>query len=264
MTPHDDLAARLAEEAERAAPRAAIDFDSVVRRSRARRRPAVLGAGVLAAVVIVGVGGLGVGALGGLVPNDLTAADSASTTEESAVEEGSAGGSAMADEEAMVAPDEWHSRCGMPPAFPAGFPDLGLRLEVDFPSEAPAGTDVIAGSVRITNTGEEPVSGLVSATPAMTLTAQGVTVAHTPAQSDSDPEAIALDPGESRSFDAELRPLACTTDDEGRAVDAVLDPLSPGDYTVVAVVGISLGDDPSTRAPLVSEPVPLRLAATTG
>lgn len=267
MTPHDDLAARLAEEAERAGPHPPFDVDSLVRRSRARRRPALLGAGVLATVVIIGIGGLGVGALSGLVPNDLTAADSASTTEESAIEQGGAndtGGGTMADGESAFAPDWLQNRCGSAPLTPADVPDIGLRLEVDFPTAAPTGTGVIGGTVRITNTGEEPVGGLLSATPAITLASQGMTVWHTSVQSSRGPESIALDPGESRTFDAELRALACTTDDEGRADEAELDPLRPGDYAVSAVLDITLDNDPAARVPLVSEPELLRLTEPTG
>ncbi len=267
MTPHDDLAARLTEEAERAAPHTPFDVDSLVRRSRVRRRPALLGAGVLATVVIVGIGGLGVGALSGLVPNDLTAADSASLAEEPAMEQGGAGdtgGGTMADGDSALAPDWLQNRCGSSPLTPADVPDIGLRLEVDFPAVAPTGTGVISGTVRITNTGEEPVSALISATPAITLASQGVTVWHTSVRSDRGAEAIALDPGDSRSFEAELRPLACTTDDEGRAVDAELDPLRPGDYAVSAILDITLDDDPAARVPLVSEPEPLQLTEPTG
>ena len=267
MTLHDDLAARLAEEAERSAPRSALDIDALVRRSRARRRPALLGAGVLATVVIVGIGGLGAGALGGLVPNDLTAADSASTAEESAVEQGGAGdtgGGTMADGESALAPDWMQNRCGSTPVTPADVPDIGLRLEVDFPTVAPTGTGVIAGTVRITNTGEESISGLLSATPAITLASQGVTVWHTTVRSDRGPEAIVLAPGDSRSFEAELRPLACTIGDEGRAGEEELDPLHPGDYAVSAVIDITLDGDPPARVPLVSEPEPILLEEPTG
>ena len=267
MTPHDDLAARLAEEADRVAPRSALDVDSLVRRSRARRRPALLGAGVLATVVIVGIGGLGIGALSGLVPNDFTAADSASTAEESAIEQGGAddtGGGTMAEGESALEPDWLQNRCGAAPITPADVPDIDVRLEVDFPTAAPTGTGAIAGTVRITNTGEDPVSGLLSATPAITLASQGVTVWHTSVRSDRGPQAIALDPGESRTVDAELRALDCTTGDEGRGGDEDLDPLRPGEYAVSAVLDITLDDDSAARVPLVSEPEPLRLIEPTG
>jgi len=267
MTPHDDLATRLAEEAERSAPRSALDVDTLVRRSRARRRPALLGAGVLATVVIVGIGGLGVGALNGLVPNDLTAADSASTAEEPAIELGGdddTSGGTMADGESALAPDWMQNPCGSTPVTPADVPDIGLRMEVDFPTVAPTGTGVIMGTVRVTNVGTEPVSGLFSATPAITLASQGVTVWHTSVRSDRSPEAIVLAPGDSRSFEAELRPLACTIGDEGRAGDEELDPLRPGDYAVSAVVDVTLDGDPAVRVPLVSEAEPIRLEDPTG
>ena len=270
MTPHDDLAARLAEEADRVAPRSALDVDSLVRRSRARRRPALLGAGVLATVVIVGIGGLGIGALSGLVPNDLTAADSASTAEESASDQGGAddtGGGTMAEGESALAPDWLQNRCGSSPVTPADVPDIGLRLEVDFPARGMTSVDAIIGTVRVTNTGSEPVAGAVSATPAITVAREGLTVWHTSGVEPSDTLDLELDPGESRAFDAVLRPLSCTIDDEARAVDgfdAGLASLPPGEYAVSAVLDITLDDDSAARVPLVSEPESLRLIEPTG
>lgn len=270
MTPHDDLAARLAAEAERAAPRSALDVDSLVRRSRARRRPALLGVGVLATVAIVGIGGLGVSAIGGLVPNDLTAADSASTAEESALEQAGSGdtsGGTMADGESALAPDWLQNRCGSTPVTPADVPDLGLVLEVDFPARATAGADSIVGTVRVTNTGSEPIEGAVSATPAITVSSDGRTVWHTSGVEDTGTLDLALDPGESREYGAVLRPLSCTIDDEARALegfDAGLAPLPPGEYAVSAVLDITLDDDSAGRAPLVSEPEPLQLTGATG
>ena len=178
-----------------------------------------------------------------------------------------AGGGTVADGESALAPDWLQNRCGSSPVTPADVPDIGLRLEVDFPARATTGADAIVGTVRVTNTGSEPVAGAVSATPAITVAREGVTVWHTSGVEPGDPRELALDPGESRAFDAVLRPLSCTIDDEARAVDgfdAGLASLPPGEYAVSAVLDITLDDDSAARVPLVSEPESLRLIEPTG
>ncbi|MER3389524.1 MAG: hypothetical protein RJQ01_05775 [Microcella sp.] len=270
MTPQDDLAARLAEEAERSAPRSALDVDAIVRRSRARRRPALIGTGVVATVLIVGIGGLSVGALGSLVPNDLTAADTASTAEEAAVEQGGSpemDGGEAADGGSALAPDWLQNRCGSAPVTPADVPDAGLLLEIDFPARATTADDRVEGTVRVTNTSGERVSGRVSSSPAITLASGGLTVWHTSGVAEQGERTIALDPGESREFAAVLRPLLCTIDDEVRAsegFDAGLAPLPPGEYAVSAVLDIVVDDAPQVRTPLVSAPEPLVLEPPEG
>lgn len=256
MTSPDDLASRLADEAERGAPRSAIDVAVVLRRSRARRRPALIGTGVLAIVAVVGIGGLGIAALGTLTPADLTAADSAPSSD------GTEETEALADEGTALAPDWLQNRCGAPIVTPADVPNLGLELDVEFPDRASVGTESVPGMVRLTNTSAEVVTGTASAAPAVTLSEGGLTVWHTSGVGDGEVVDIALGPGESLDFPAVIRPLLCTPQDEARALegfDEGLDAVSPGEYAVSAILDVTLDTGTAGRTPVVSEPQPVRL-----
>jgi hypothetical protein len=208
---------------------------------------------------VAGIGALGIGAFGGLgalVPGDLTAADTATS--------GGAEGQPLSEQESALAPDWLQNRCESPIVSPSDVPDVGLTLTVTFPEQASIGAQSITGSVQLTNTSEEAVTGTVSAAPAITLSQSGIAVWHTSGVSSLDGVELALQAGESRQFEAVFRPLSCSIEDEARAVDGFddsLEPVAPGDYSVSAILDVTLDGATSGRTPVVSplRPVSLEL-----
>lgn len=226
--PHTDLSARLAEEAERGAPLAAIDVDDVIRRTRARRRPALIGVGGLAIVAIVGLGGLGITGLGAMPASDFTTADDAGGGEVGAAE--AQDGAVVELEDAQRGPHGLVPDCGSPLPDPAELLDAGLTLTLDIPARASAREASIAGIARLTNTLETPVSGVISAPPNVVLSRDGVIVSRTAGPTML--EQFTLEPGDVREFTTVLAVVECDP--------AAGSTATPHEYAAVALLTVTL------------------------
>ena len=210
-------------------PASAIDVASIVRRSRARRVPKVLG---LTGVSVLAIGGLVFGGVQvlGLPQSASDTAGSAPVAENPMMSE--AGDSDLAYDGKRGAAENLN-HCGAPLAEVAPSA-TGLVLSVDFP-DAAVGSDSVQGSVVMTNTGSEQLVGYTGTMPAITFSREGIVLWHTPVDTMYDVvREVSLAPGESIEYEASFSPVICESDDEvGR--DGL--PAAPaGDYQVSAAV----------------------------
>ena len=230
------------------APTPAIDVSSVLRRSRARRAPRILGAGVFAVLAVgaVAYGGFaGLAGLGGAT----TASDAggAEASEETDAQLWSTADDTGAAKTSTIA------FCGAP-LSPAAANDTGLVLSVDFPDSAKVDAESVPGRATLTNAGLEPFTGSTFTTPMIMLSRDDTVVWHSFPARETMP--IDLDPGESIAFEASFTPAVCGPEDDldGAMRDELPAPAA-GEYEVSAATdvygtgGITvLGGPPQTIA----------------
>ena len=130
--------------------------------------------------------------------------------------------------------------------------ESGLQLDVHFADSAKAGTDSIRGTVTLTNTGSDTVTGYTAASPALTLSQDGIVVWHSNGPMIELARDVALAPGESLEYDASFTPVVCGVDDDLAELGFAEDlPAAPaGEYQLSAMIDL-LGD---STADLVSGP----------
>ena len=256
--PREGAAARaLLRETAANAPTGALDVDSVLRRARRRRLPRRLATGGAGALAIAGIGFAGANALGGAGQVTTlssgqsedspagTAADQGAGvpgTGDTAESGGAAGSSGAAGSGAAagsggisLAPAEKVNLCGgaLAEVAPA---QTGLVATPRFPATAPTGTEPIAGTVTVTNTGTERVTGYTGASPAMTVSEAGITVWHTNGPQIMMAQLIDLEPGASVDLRASILPVRCgVEDDSAESFREDLPPLEPGVYQLSAI-----------------------------
>ena len=217
-----------------------IDTDTVIRRSKRRRLPAQVGVGGLFTLAIGGVAIAGVHGFGSAVPISTVSSDSAdsgATTESGAVDPG-AGPVAPAQEGAAKrAPADRINLCGGTVAEVAPSA-TGLVLTPGFP-DATADAESVEGTVTLSNTGSESVAGYTSASPAITLSQNGVVLWHSNGPTIQVASDVMLAPGESIEFPASFTPVVCTVDDDlAESFAADLPPVQPGEYQVSAAADV--------------------------
>lgn len=225
-------------------PTNAIDVASVVRRSRARRTPKVLG---VTGVSVLAIGGLvfgGVQVLGAPAASNIAgsapAADSPMMSE--------AGDAGLADGTKRTAA-EYLNLCEAPVAEVAPSA-TGLMLSVNFPS-APAGSTIVEGTVTMTNTGSSTLIGYTAAAPVITLAHEGVVVWHSNGPTTQEARQVALAPGASIDYEASFSPVVCLAEDDSReSFRSDLPAAAAGQYQVSAAIEF-MGD---FDAELVSGP----------
>lgn len=212
-----------------------IDAKQVIRRSRARRLPKQIAAGAGGALVLASVTVLGVQSI------DLTPGQDSAAPMMSQESEASDASTGAADESAFAAkrlPADRINLCGFPlmDTSPSQF---GLVLDVAFPATAPADAASIDGTVIMTNTSDEPVTGTIFVAPSITLSQDGMTLWHT-----NNPEfaetAVDLAPGAALQFPVSFEPVRCEPqDDELESFRPGLPPVGPGDYELSAALDFS-------------------------
>jgi hypothetical protein len=215
-----------------------IDAKQVIRRTRARRLPKQLAAGAGGALVLAGVTVLGLQTVQ-FAPSP-TALD-APTTQESSTDSDSGEGGAAEDSTFSTkrAPATMLNRCGEPLAE-VGPSEFGLVLDVVFPAAAPASSDRIDGVVIMTNTGSEHVTGSTGATPAITLSREGLALWHTNGPVDASATIVDLAPGASMQFAASFEPVRCEAEDDAlETFRADLPPVGAGSYELSAAIDFS-------------------------
>lgn len=214
-------------------PPGGIDVETVLRRSRARRVPKLLGA---MSVSVLAIGGLVFGGVQvGLAGLGTTASlDSAG----SAPEAGSDAGTDGAYDSAKAPYALAFNACGAPAVLPTSASDIAVT--VAFPDSAMAGQSV-EGTVTLTNTGSGRLTGYAGAAPLVTLAQDDAVVWHSGgANIAADTADVNLGPGESIHYVAEFEARACTADDEkASGLSNDLPPAEPGEYQLIAAIAFT-------------------------
>jgi hypothetical protein len=220
-----------------------IDLDSVLRRTRARRRPRVVAASTLGAFALAGV----------LTPVVLFSLPSAQPSTLISAED--ADGSPVAPESGDTAftalpAAATLNACAAPVAdIPSGG---GLVLEIA-PLSAGAGEERIPVAVTLRNDGTDRVVGVTGNAPVVTLAGEGIVLWHSHRASDLVGVTVDLDPGESMSYSAEFDAVTCGPQDDADGFREDLPPVAPGSYALTAALDF-YPDDGTGAAVLVTGP----------
>jgi len=229
-------------------PSIAIDTESVIARSRARRRPrrAAVGAvGILAAASLVFAG------VQTFQQPELlsTATGTADDAPETARLESDAG---MGAPEAQdFAGSGFPEICGSTIETQAASP-LGLSLELELPAQTPASGSVY-GTVRLLNTSDVAVTGTTAAVPDLNLVRDDVVLSHSPDAQILSLLPVNLQPGQSIEFDVAIAVYDCTMSDSGGMIE-------PGSYVAIATLAFAPEDSShADTAQVRSDPVTIAL-----
>lgn len=214
-------------------PTPSIDVDAVVKRSRARRAPRILAAG---AFTVLAIGGIAAVSLQGLSQISV----GASGASDSAGEEASPlmeSGATASDSAIKRAPAEKINLCTGGVVL-LDLNPTGLVLTTDFP-DAPAGSSSVVGTVTMTNTGTETVTGYTAAAPAITLAKDGIVVWHSNGPMIDLAKDVSLAPGESLEYAASFVPVVCgIEDDSAESFRSDLPAAPAGEYQVSALIDL--------------------------
>jgi hypothetical protein len=241
MYTEDELRTMLANDA--SSRGGTIDTALVIRRSGRRRhaRTAVVGGATTLAVLGIGAAAVaGVRTLGGTSSSTSVAVGQSATTPDtkSSVEGGAAaGGQPQAGLKRAAA--EKLNLCGG--ALASVAPNAaGLVLTTQFPATAAAASTSITGKVTLTNTGLEHIVGTTAASPAITLSRDGVTIWHSNGPMIAMVAVVDLAPGASMTYQASFSPVVCSVEDDSAAsFREGLPQATPGDYSLSAAIDLS-------------------------
>jgi len=223
MPTDDDIRSLFRDAAAKTTPRS-IDTGRVIRRSKRRHVGLQAATGGATALAVVGITVASVTGVRGLLPAPATL-DSASDFAAPESE-----GSAI-----KRAPAEKLNLCGgaLAEVAPA---ESGLVLSMEFPASAAIGQSV-TGQVTMTNTGAARVSGTTAATPAVTLSRNGLVLWHSNGPMIAMAAIVDLEPGASMTYQAAFEPVSCTVeDDSAEAFSDDLPTVPAGDYQISAAI----------------------------
>ncbi|MBF0671464.1 MAG: hypothetical protein IR160_02635 [Salinibacterium sp.] len=214
-----------------------LDTDSVIRRSRSRRRVGAVMTTAVSALAVVGIGAAALGGLGDILPR--TSVADAGSSEEATLfgAEGGASDSGM-----HLAPASKVHPCAAPVSEVA--PSMtGLVATPEFEELAAADGTVKHGTVTLSNTGIDTVRGTVPQEPVIALAEDSVTVWHSSETGELPSAVVDLEPGESMRLEANYLPVRCEQEDKTRErLRDDLPPLEPGIYQLRAVIPLTLDD----------------------
>ena len=253
-------------------PRSAIDVQAVLRRTRRRRLPRQIGAGSVFSLAVVGVGVAGVTGFNTAGNSANTASDLGISAEESAPDPADGGARTLEGESGTLfsqddsstsglyegsttegikrAPAERINLCGGTLAEVAPS-ESGLELTVDFP-DATVGATSVAGTVTLTNTGTQQLTGYTGPVPTVTLSQDGIVLWHTNGPTIRSITPVDLAPGESLEYISSFTPVVCgVEDDMAEGFRADLPAAPAGEYQVSAAIDF-LSDE---NADLITGPL---------
>jgi hypothetical protein len=247
-----------------------IDLPTVLRRSARRRLPVqlALGTGVALAVVSIGVAGVvGVrGLSGGSGTTSGTSTLSEGTPDSDRDPAVDAPGvdpgvgpvdGAPADGGLTRAPADKLNFCGAP-MMDIALDDTGLILTAAFPDGA-AGSERVDGTVTLTNGGTSRVVGTTAATPAVTLSRDGLVLWHSNGPTIAMAMQVDLDPGESLTYESSFVPVECGVEDDGLpSFRDGLPAVPAGAYQVSAAIDLIVADGTPVLVTGPLAPVTLR------
>ncbi len=213
-----------------------IDISLVLRRSSRRRVAQRVAVGSATTLAVAGIGVAGFTGIRGLTPS--TTAGSASSANAPETRGGSALGSTPTDSGLTRAPAAKINLCGGTLAEVA--PNAaGLVLSTSF-ATADASADRITGTVTLTNSGSERITGTSAATPAITLSKDGVVLWHSNGPMIAMAAVVDLAPGASVTYQASFRPVSCAIqDDSADSFRSDLPHVAAGQYQVSAALDLS-------------------------
>ncbi|NYF10325.1 hypothetical protein HDC94_001481 [Leifsonia sp. AK011] len=200
-----------------------VDADAVIARARRRRVPQQVAAGALGVLALVGVGVLAVN-VSSLTQSTSTVAEQGSLSDEAPLESSDE----MAPMKRLGA--ESLNTCGEAAASPEPS-EYGLELAVQFPPAASSTSALIDGTVTMTNTSDEAVSGLTVIGPTVTVS-RGDLVVALGVPTEYEMTMVELQPGETVAYAASFVPVLCSTGEDVATAAA----LPAGDYDVSAAV----------------------------
>ena len=237
MNSEDELRNRLASTP---VPTHTIDAARVIAHSRRRRLPGLVAAGAVSTLAIAGIVIVAVQTIQFSSPASMTSQGTAETgasdTSEAAPTEGFS--SAV-----KRAPAEKINLCTgtLADVSPSGY---GLRLDVNFPAMAAAGTASVSGTVTLTNTSDTRVTGYTAPTPALTFSQNGIVLWHSNGPMIMSLAIVDLAPGASLTYPASFIPVRCEVDDDlGASFRDDLPAVPAGQYDLSAVIDFTA--DPS-------------------
>ena len=213
-----------------------VDLSGVLRRSSRRRVAQQFAVGGAATLAVAGIGVAGFTGMHGLLPS--TTAGSASSANAPESREDPTLGSTATDGGLTRAPAEKINLCSGTLADVAPHAG-GLVLSTDF-AEAEASADRITGTVTLTNSGSERIIGTSAASPAITLSKDGIVLWHSNGSMAVIGAVVDLAPGASLAYQASLRPVVCAVEDDGTSSFRTDLPHVPaGQYQVSAALDLS-------------------------
>jgi hypothetical protein len=252
MPSESEFRTLLENEAAGAAGPRRLDAAAIIRRSKRRRLPQQLAVGGLSTLAVAGIGFAGVTALRAL-PQGATVMSAGSSADSGTVPERSDPSTAK---DAKRAPADRINLCGGALAEVTPNPD-GLVLSTAFPASSAAGASAIEGTATLTNTGTRAIRGTTAASPAITLSQDGVVLWHSNGPMIMLAVVVDLAPGQSMSYPASFTPVRCEpADDLASGFRDPLPALPAGSYQVSAAIDLSVeGESGSARNELVTGPV---------
>lgn len=214
-----------------------VDLSRVLRRSSRRRFVRQVAVGSATTLAVAGIGFAGFTGIRGI--GQSTTAGSASTANAPETKGGSTSlGSAATDGASKRAPAEKINLCGGTLADVA--PNAsGLVLTTRF-DPADVSADQILGTVTLTNSGPERITGSTAASPAITLSKDGIVLWHSNGPMIAMAALVDLAPGASLTYQASFVPVRCAIeDDSADSFRAGLPRVAPGEYQVSAALDLS-------------------------
>jgi len=213
-----------------------IDLARVLGRSSRRRVAQKVAVGGVTTLAVAGIGVAGFTGIRGLTPT--TTAGSASSANAPETKGDSSTSGLAPDTGSKRAPAEKINLCGGTLAEVAPNAN-GLVLTTSFP-DADASADRISGTVTLTNTGTEHITGTSAASPAITLSKDGIVLWHSNGPMIAMAAVVDLAPGASMTYRAMFQPITCGSEDD--RADSFRDDLphvAAGEYQVSAALDLS-------------------------
>ena len=191
-----------------------IDISLVLRRSSRRRVAQRVAVGSATTLAVAGIGVAGFTGIRGLVQSTGSASSAAAPDVNGPDVNGpeATGGSTATDGGLTRAPAEKINLCGG--ALSEVAPNAaGLVLTTNFkPGDASA--DRVSGTVTLTNSGSQHITGTSAVTPTIILSKEGIVRWHSNGSMAAMGALVDLAPGASMTYQASFQPVTCAVEDD--------------------------------------------------
>jgi hypothetical protein len=214
-----------------------VDLDRVLRRSSRRRVVQQVAVGGATTLAVAGIGVASVVGIRGIGSQTGSGSSSVAGSAGSPAKD-SRGESATEAPSIQRAPADKLNLCGGTLADVS--PNAsGLVLTAHF-AAADASADRVDGTVTLTNSGPDRITGSSPATPAITLSRDSKVLWHSNGPMIALAAVVDLAPGASMTYNASFVPVRCATEDEtAGSFPQNLPHVSPGTYQVSAAIDLT-------------------------